>query len=372
MITTSIFPGRYVQGAGALKFLAQEVGRLGSRALAIVSGSSLSVVTDYLRSASEASFAIERFGGECCDLEIERGSACAKTEHCQVIVGVGGGKCVDTAKAIAHGLGLPVVIVPTIASTDAPCSALAVIYTQQGAFSRYLVLPRNPDVVLVDTALIARAPVRFLVSGMGDALSTWFEAEDCQIRQAANMTGRPGSVTAYGLARLCYDTLLRYGVVAKRAAEQGVVTPALEHIVETNTLLSGLGFESGGLSGAHAIHNGLTVLEETHAYWHGEKVAIGTLALLFLTDRAPAVITQVFDFCEAVGLPITLAQIGLGKVTDEQLLLVGKAACADGETIHNVPCEVSAELVVAALKSADAEGRARLARRIPAGRPLAA
>lgn len=372
MITTAIFPGRYVQGAGALKFLAQEVGRLGAKALAIVSGSSLSAVTEYLEGSAEARFVIERFGGECCDPEIERGVARARAELCQVVVGVGGGKCVDTAKAIAHELRLPVVIVPTIASTDAPCSALAVIYTKEGAFSRYLVLPRNPDVVLVDTALIARAPMRFLVSGMGDALSTWFEAEDCQISHAANMTGRPGSVTAYGLARLCYDTLLRYGAVAKRAAEQGVVTPALEHIVEANTLLSGLGFESGGLSGAHAIHNGLTVLEETHAFWHGEKVAIGTLALLFLTDRAPSIISEVYDFCEAVGLPITLGQIGLEHVTDAQLLMVGKAACAEGETIHNVPCEAEPEHVVAALKSADAEGRARLARHAPAGRPLAA
>lgn len=372
MITTSIFPSRYVQGAGALKLLAQEVGRLGSKALAIVSGTSLSNVTEYLENTAEVGFVVERFGGECCDSEIERGSARARAEHCRVIVGVGGGKCVDTAKAIAHGLGLPAVIVPTLASTDAPCSALAVIYTPEGAFARYLVLPRNPDVVLVDTALIARSPVRFLVSGMGDALSTWFEAEDCQIKQAANMTGRPGSATAYGLARLCYDTLLRYGLVAKRAAEQGVVTPALEHIVEANTLLSGLGFESGGLSGAHAIHNGLTALEETHAYWHGEKVAIGTLALLFLTDRAPSVIAQVYDFCEAVGLPITLAQIGLETVTDEKLLVASKVACAEGDTMHNIPGEVTAEQVVAALKAADGEGRARLARHASSGKSLAA
>ena len=92
------------------------------------------------------------------------------------------------------------------------------------------------------------------------------------------MTGRVGSMSAYALARLCYDTLLNYGTAAKLACEAGVVTPALEHIVEANTLLSGLGFESGGLSGAHAIHNGLTIVPETHHFWHGEKVAIGTLA----------------------------------------------------------------------------------------------
>lgn len=362
MITTTIFPGRYVQGAGALNLLPQELTRLGQRALAIVDPTIAGLVEDALSGTAELRIHAERFGGECCDPEIERLCALARKEGSELIVGLGGGKAIDTAKAVAHTLGTPVVVVPTLASTDAPCSALSVIYTPQGAFSRYLVLPRNPDVVLVDSALIARAPVRFLVSGMGDALSTWFEAEDCRTKKAPNMTGRPGSITAYGLARLCHETLMEYGLLARRAVEQGVVTPAVEHIVEANTLLSGLGFESGGLSGAHAIHNGLTMLEETHAYWHGEKVAIGTLALLFLSDRPAPVIKEAFDFCEAVGLPITLAQIGLDKLSDEQLLVVGQAACAPEDTMGNVPHEVGPAQVVAALRTVDAEGRARLAR----------
>lgn len=365
-ITTSIFPGRYVQGAGALRSLREEISRLGKKALAVVDRSVDKIVAPYLKPDDGITFLADPFCGECCDPEIERLSKLARKENCDVIVGIGGGKALDTAKAVGFTLGKPVAIVPTLASTDAPCSALSVIYTPTGEFARYLVLPRNPDVVLVDTAIICKAPVRFLVSGMGDALSTWFEAEDCHIKQAGNMTGRVGSMSAFALAKLCYDTLLNYGTAAKLACETGVVSPALEHIVEANTLLSGLGFESGGLSGAHAIHNGLTILEETHHYWHGEKVAIGTLALLMLTDRPPSVIKDVFDFCEAVGLPVTFDQIGLGKVTDKQLMDVATAACAPGETIHNAPCEVTPKRVFAALKAADAEGRARMAKHAPA------
>ena len=359
-ITTTIFPGRYVQGAGALRSLAEEVGRLGKKALAIVDRAVDPIVAPYLKPAGGVTFVCNEFCGECCDAEIERLAAVVRKEACNVIVGVGGGKALDTAKAVGFTTEHPVLIVPTLASTDAPCSALSVIYTPTGEFARYLVLPRNPNVVLVDTAIICKAPVRFLVSGMGDALSTWFEAEDCHIKQAGNMTGRMGSMSAFALARLCYDTLLNYGTAAKLACETGVVTSALEHIVEANTLLSGLGFESGGLSGAHAIHNGLTTLAQTHHYWHGEKVAIGTLALLMLTDRPPSVIKDVYDFCEAVGLPITLAQIGLENVSDKQLMAVATAACAPGETIHNCPCEVTPQRVFAALKAADAEGRARV------------
>lgn len=129
-------------------------------------------------------------------------------------------------------------------------------------------------------------------------------------------------MTAFELARFCYTTLMRYGRLAKLACEQHQVTPALEHVIEANTLLSGLGFESGGLAAAHAIHNGLTVLPATHKYWHGEKVAFGTLAMLMLTDRAPELIEEVYQFCEDIGLPTTLADIGLAGVSDDELLAV--------------------------------------------------
>lgn len=364
MITTAIFPARYVQGKGALDTLGEDLERLGRAGLAIVDPFVLTTLKGRIEAAvaGRLPLTVEGFGGECSDEEIERLAGFAREIGADVIAGIGGGKALDTAKAVAHSLGLPVAIVPTLASTDAPCSALSVIYTAGGAFKRYLVLPRNPDLVLVDTGVIAEAPVRFLVSGMGDALSTWFEAEDCRIKRGGNMTGRMGPMTAFGLARLCYDTLLEYGVLAKTACDEKVVTPALERVVEANTLLSGLGFESGGLAAAHAIHNGLTALEETHRFWHGEKVAIGTLGLVMLTGRPAAVIDQVYGFCESVGLPTTLADIGLGGVSDDRLMIAAEAACATGETIHNEPYEVTPQHVLAALKVADAEGRRRKAR----------
>lgn len=361
MITTSIFPGRYVQGANALGVLGEEVTRLGSKPLLLVDR----FVQEYLKDEISAGLKgvpdpfIDVFGGECSDPEIARIKTAAELAGADVIVGIGGGKTLDTAKAVAHETALPVVIVPTIASTDAPCSALSVIYTEDGAFARYLVLPQNPNVVIVDSTIIVKAPPRFLIAGMGDALATWLEAESCRIRMAANMTGRPGTMTANALARLCFDTLLEYGPLALTACEAKAVTPALEHVIEANTLLSGLGFESGGLASCHAIHNGLTALQETHDYWHGEKVAIGVLASLFLTDKPRDMIDEVYDFCEAIGLPTTLADIGLEGADDEKLMTAATAACASGETIHNEPTEVSPEIVLWALKAANAEGLRR-------------
>jgi glycerol dehydrogenase len=361
MITTTIFPGRYVQGYQALKSLGEEIKRFGAKALLIVDP----FVAEKLLSGFEPNlkgqveYRVERFGGEASDEEIERLNAIVKSAGSEVIVGIGGGKTLDTAKAVSYANKLPVVVVPTIASTDAPCSALSVIYTPDGAFKRYLFLPKNPDVVIVDTEVVVNAPVRFLVSGMGDALATWFEAESVRVKYGSNMTGHPGSMTAYALARLCFDTLMEYGVTAKVACEAHAVVPALERVVEANTLLSGLGFESGGLAASHAIHNGLTVLHGTHSVFHGEKVAFGTLASLFLTDKPADMIEQVYTFCEDVGLPTTLAAIGLEGVTDAELMQVAEAATAEGETIHNEAIPLTPASVVAALKAADAEGRRR-------------
>ncbi len=359
MIRSSIFPGRYIQGEDALKIIGEEIKRYGDKALFILTNYAyehfLSRIENFIN--GKIVFSFELFRGECSDEEIERITGIAKKKGSNIIIGVGGGKTIDTAKNTAYHASLPVVIVPTIASTDAPCSANSVIYTEGGEFKRYFMLPKNPDVVLVDTNIITQAPVRFLVSGLGDALSTRFEAESCVQKYANNLTGYKSTYTAYKLACLCYEIILDFGLIAKQSCESCVVTEALEHVVEANTLLSGIGFESCGLAAAHAIHNGLTVLPQTHEYFHGEKVAIGTLASLFLTGKSKRIIEEVYHFCLSVGLPVTLNDIGLNGIKDDELMKIAEAACSEGETMHNEPMPVVARDVFNTMKEADAYGR---------------
>lgn len=357
MITKTIFPAKYIQGSNALEELLPEFNALGTRGLLLADPFASEHILPAYASLDIPNLVTEVFSGECCEPEIRRLEALCKQDGIDVVIGMGGGKTIDTAKAVSHYCGIPVIVVPTLASTDAPCSALSVVYTETGEFSEYLVLPKNPAVVLVDSTIVAQAPVRFLKAGMGDALATWFEARSCKVSQKANMTGFPGSLTAHALAELCFDTLMAYGTQAVAACEAQVVTPALDHVIEANTLLSGLGFESGGLASAHAIHNGLTVLEQTHAYFHGEKVAFGTLAGLFLTDQPTDLIERVYGFCRSIGLPVSLADIGLERTGDADLMDVARATTDKAETIHNEPVAVTAEMVFAALKAADRFGK---------------
>ena len=363
MTSTLIFPGRYIQGYGAIKRLGPEIARLGHSAYLICGSTAYDRLLPGIREDVEKQVRIAagKFGAECSDEEIEKFRRLAEEASSEVIAGLGGGKVIDTAKAVANRLKLPLISCPTVAASDAPCSALSVIYTPEGVHKRIDFHPRNPDVVLVDTRVIAEAPVRFLVAGMGDALATWFEAESCRRKAAPNMTltGDTGSSASYALARLCYQNLLEYGLNAKKACEAKVVTPALEHIVEVNTLLSGLGFESSGTAAAHGIQMSFTVLKETHRYMHGEVVAFSTLASLFLTDKPRAVIEEVYSFCESVGLPATLAGIGLPQAQDADLMQVARAAMDKENPIFNEPLAVTPEAIVDAIKMADYEGRIR-------------
>jgi glycerol dehydrogenase len=296
------------------------------------------------------------FGGECTAAEIDALVAEARSLGGRALVGVGGGKCLDAARAAAATLRLPFVSCPTVASTDAPTSALSVVYSASGAVEEYRIHGRNPELVLVDSGVIARAPVRYLVAGMGDALSTYYEARATAAAGRPNMRGGMATEASLALARLCRDTVLADGVAALSAVREQRVTAAVERIIEANTLLSGIGFESGGLAAAHAVHNGLTVLPGTHAALHGEKVAFGTLVQIVLDGGPSAEFAEAAEFCHAVGLPVTLAQLGLPAATAADIEAIARRATQPGETIHNLPRPVSVADVASAIGEADRRG----------------
>ncbi len=349
-------PNKYIQGAGSLKSIAKYAKK---DAFIIADNFVMGLTEDIIKESfknENIPVFLELFNGECSKVEVNRLKGILENKNCKIVIGVGGGKALDTAKAIAYYSNIPVMIVPTIASTDAPCSALSVLYTEEGAFDEYLLLPNNPDIVLMDTEIIAKAPARLLASGMGDALATYFEARACERSGALNMGGGLPTKAAMALAKLCFDTLIADGEKAMFAAQKCVCTKAVENIIEANTYLSGIGFESGGLAAAHAIHNGLTVLEECHDLYHGEKVAFGTLVQLFLENAPMEEIDEVLFFCKNIGLPTCLEDLGVNSIERERLLEVAKLSCAPGETIHNMPFEVTPEKVLAAILAADNYG----------------
>ncbi len=364
-----ICPTKYVQGEDELLNLGYFVSTYGTSALLVAHPDDIKRVKEKLDKTAkkfQVTFVESGFKGECSRKEVERIQKLAKSTGCSCTIGLGGGKAIDTAKCVAQGEAL--IIAPTIAATDAPTSHSAVLYTETGAFDDYAYFKQSPNVILIDTTVIANAPTRFLISGMGDALSTYFEARATATSYSNVNAGLPcgaredlcpsakGTNAALALAKLCYQTLLSDGRKAKAACDCNQVTPALENIIETNILLSGLGFESAGLGGAHAIHDGLTILNGTHKYFHGEKVAFGTLVQLILENAPEEEIKEVLDFCLSIGLPVCLEDIGVDTITSTELMEVAKKACIPEESIHAMPFPVTWEMVAAAIITADQVG----------------
>src|SRR4030042_1129719 len=363
MVKIMIAPNRYIQGPGIIKEIGKYIVHLGSNVYFIGGPTALSIIRDKVSvSLGEKSmrYHFEEFKGECTRASAEGLSAKAKEFGAQVIVGVGGGRTIDTAKAVSHELDSGLVIIPTVASNDAPCSALSVQYKENHMLDRFLILKRNPDVVLVDSKIIAESPTRFFVAGMGDALATWFEAFTCTKSGAKNLPGGTTTSAALNLARLCYDTLMEYGVSAKLAVDQKAVTPAVEMVIEANILLSGLGFESSGLAAAHGIHEGIHVLEGTEEALPGGLVACGTLTQLVMENYPKEEIDRVIGFYNAVGLPVTLKQLGVLNTSPENLINAANVACMEGLTTHNSYFEVNPELVLGAIIGANALGEASI------------
>ncbi len=362
--TGLIAPARYVQGPDLLDHLGRFLPLVPSTRPAVyISAGGLRRHGEQLivgLRAMQIEAAVEIFEGECSYTEIERAAASlrAKDTPFDSLIAVGGGKCLDAGKCVAARLEIPVVICPTIASTDAPCSALSVIYTDEGIAHGGESFPDSPAFVLVDSQLIAAAPVRYLVAGMGDALATRYEARTCYRNPAgrAVIGGRP-TIAAQAIAELCAQTVFDDGLAAAEANDRGEVNPALERVIEANTLLSGIGFESGGVTAAHAVAMGFTRLPVARAnYLHGEMVAMGLLTQLAL-EQSPDECAQVARFCAEVGLPTHLAQLSLDAAADGPALQEAMAHSAATPLMDNEPFDVTPENTWAALLQADEIGR---------------
>ena len=353
-------PLKYVQGRDALLKFQEEMGYMGHRWLFVCSNSGYKACHDKIEKSfgdSDDYRRYEIFGGISSKGEIAKMEEIVKDDKIDVVVAAGGGSAVDTDKATAYYTGKHIVIIPTVAATDAPCTGLSVIYNDDHSFDKYLFYPSNPDAVMVDTAVIANAPVKFLIAGMGDALGTYFEGRASIRTESASLEGTGITRAGQALAKLCYETLRDYGKQAIEACKVHAVTPALENIVEANVYLSGVGADNVNCAAAHSFYNGVTSLGIKHAD-HGCCVALGTLVQLVLEGVPKEEFEEVQNFCLEVGLPVTLEEIGVTTV--EQVETIAENACVPGETIHNLAGDVQPVELRDAILQTDALGKIAL------------
>lgn len=290
----------------------------------------------------------EAYGGECSFEERDRMAELAR--DVDAIIGVGGGKIADLAKAVAVCLALPVVILPTLAATCAAWTPLSVMYDARGEMLQYDIFARSNALVLLDPAVILDSPIELMVAGIGDTLAKWYEA-DVIISQLAERSVAI-DISLY-TAKLCRDILLESSAAALEAMREGELSAAFVKVVETNIMIGGMvggfGDDYGRTSGAHSIHDALTVMEATHHLLHGDKVAYGVFVQLMIEGRADEIMRLV-PFYRELGLPKCLYDMGLESLSDMELKQVAERATAVDETIHLMPGVITAATVLKAIK----------------------
>ena len=314
-------PSRYVQGPGALAGLGRELARMGGNAALLVDPVMFERYGETIRaSTGEAGLEVTflTFGGECTGPEIDRLQGfLARTPA--IVCAIGGGKCIDAGKALAHRLGARVVTVPGIASTDAPTSHNYVMYDADHRMLEVGKLPRNPDLVLVDTTVIAQAPKALFLAGIGDAIGKVHEVNCCASAGGKNIFGGRSALTAVALANACHDIIIKDAAAALAALDRHQPDAALERVVEATVLMSGLAFESGGLSVAHSMTRGLTALAPWAGTMHGLQIAYANVVQMHAQGAPEAEIDAFAEFCRGIGLPVTLAELGGRKAGPDEI-----------------------------------------------------
>ncbi|OCN05370.1 hypothetical protein A4S06_09025 [Erysipelotrichaceae bacterium MTC7] len=265
----------------------------------------------------------------------------------QWVIGFGGGTVMDVAKAVSMALQTRVALIPSIASTDGPCSRLAALYHEDGSFSHYLVREQSPEYVVVDLYILSKAPVRTFVAGIGDALSTYVEANACYLSMSVNDAGGLDTFSSLMIAQSCKEVIFDDALRAVEDLKAQEISPAFKRVVEANIYLSGVGFESGGLSIAHALNNGLSQVKTEPKFMHGEVIAYTTLVQLAADNNGE--FFKYKQLCKALGLPTKLADFGL-TLNDELKQVIRERCFVKGSSMYHVPYEISPELIFDAIE----------------------
>jgi glycerol dehydrogenase len=364
-------PAIYVQGPEASKDTGKYCGHLGKKAFIMGGTTALKIAGENVRNslAENGVEVADEYPGVwlCSDTENDKVTEAAKASEADFIVGVGGGSMCDVARRVANNvdMGGKLVLVGTVASMAGFTSALSVIYNDDLTWNRYDLYPEDTHAVIMDSKIIAEGPVSQTINGMGDAMCIKFEMEASKQAETPTLVGGYSTVSSRLIANECWNQLREFGVQALAANRHKVVTPALERIIETNTLMAGVGFESGGLAGGHGIHDGLVGAgllalhrKADRHIPHGQVISFTTITQMILEDRPSEEIWEAIAWADSVGLSITFEDLmGKGVSPDLDLIWAGACkSCMQDKVLLLGATPVSPARVYSALLTADELG----------------
>lgn len=350
-----IFPAQILRGAGVINRLGGVCAALGKRALVIGGHAGLAAVDTQIRHQLAASavdlVGMEWFGGVCSEENIQRLAHQVEVTGADLVIGVGGGKALDTSKAVAVQTHVPVVTIPTIAATCAAVTPLTIRYHANGHFRDLFPLAQAPAAVIIDSEILATAPLRWLAAGLGDTLAKWYEFRAISVRHQ-NHSGVAQASSAN--SRICYDLIKAHGPAACDAVRAGKPNAALEQVLDAIFMFAGLtSLMSSGAhaAAAHAIYEGFTVCDKTREFGHGLLVGFGNLCLLALENRRDDELLEAVRLAHACAVPLRLSDIAALDTGELEQIVQMSLHAPD---MKNMPDNVTAQALYQAIARVEA------------------
>lgn len=340
-------PGQYVASQGALKELPERLSLFERPVLITGQKSYAAFVKHY---GKESDWPVLFYDGTASHENMDHLAKKAHQMGADVIVGIGGGKVMDTTKGVADRLTIEVVLIPTLVATCACSTPLLVAYHPDHTFKSIDYCQRSGFMTVVDYDLLIDAPKEYLISGISDTLAKWYELE--AIHRGKRRQDLPAMVQlALATAQVSQDILLHDTEAVLEAADKKQVTSAFKRMVDTvYAIAANVGCQTSDyVSGAHALHNGLTVLHETHGIAHGLKVAYGILVQLCLTGDEDEV-RKLLPFYKKNGYIYRWDQFGVAEERLSAMKKVADLATLPSESYINIRPDIRADEVVTAMQ----------------------
>lgn len=291
------------------------------------------------------------YGKDCTRTNTEKWAEHASRLQVDMIFGMGGGKALDTAKAVANKLNLPIFTFPTIASTCAATTALSVVYKDNGDFDRFEFFNRPAHHSFIELGIIAEAPAKYLRAGMGDTIGKYFE---CHLA-SRNDSLEHSSLLGRTISNNCYFPVIEHGVKAYEDCLNHKISYELEQVVLANIVTTGmvsvLVIDDYNCAIAHSVYYGLVLLEGfEEKYLHGDVVAYGVLIQLAV-DGKLAELNEVRAFMQQLNMPTTLREMEV--VLDRNGLEAVLEEIVNGPDMLHLPYQVSKEMIYNAMKKVE-------------------
>jgi glycerol dehydrogenase-like iron-containing ADH family enzyme len=324
-------PEKYFNEVGILKTAGLHIAKYGKQALIIGGKTALGIVRNELLKSLDNDhviYTVKEFSGLVTPQEIEEYAEYAREVKADIIIGVGGGKAIDLAKAVGGSRRIAVVTVPTIASTCAAWSALSTVYNEDGSAKGANHQERSPVLVLADPDIIANAPVKYFKAGIGDTIAKWYEYAPKLINEPEDMALRFSLQTA----KFILAVIQEHALVAIKEVDGKKATKAVKEIIDAVIFLSGIVGSAKDAKlvlnfvHAHTIDHSLTKLQETKDSLHGERVIFGLIVQLILENKPDAEVEKLVAEVDALGLPVSLEQLGIRENLPEKIIAIARGA----------------------------------------------